>query len=229
MSRKMRVLLSALAALMVVTIGGAAAVLAQEDENSLADQSPAVETNGEPAAVDRIMPLVRQFLAREGDGEVLSRIAGILGIPEEDLREAVAQARREAAAERWEEAFSRAVARALEEGLITQEEADELLEWWAQKPDTLEPGLFRQLFRFAHRPDQPAADGRFGQRHGPPDIADLPEPARGPARFGLEQAGKIREWLQSRPDMDGGPGAQAGPPGAMRGQRPAGAGGFLPF
>ncbi len=229
MSRKMRVLLSALAALMVLSIGGAAAVLAQEDESALPGEGPASEAAENSAQMNRVLPLVQQFLARGEDEGVLSRVAGILGIPEEDLREAVAQARQEMAAERWEEAFSRAVARALEEDLITQEEADELLEWWAQKPDALEPGLFRQLFRFTHRPDQPGTDGRFGQRRGPPDVVDLPEPAREPARFGLEQAGRIREWLQARPDMGGSRGPQAGPSNAMRGLRPGGMDGFLSF
>jgi len=79
-------------------------------------------------------------------------------IPEEDLIDAFGQARQEMR----EEVFLNALDKAVEEGLITQEEAGELKEWWAQKPDVLDQGLFGNAFRFMG----PRADCMSGNRLG---------------------------------------------------------------
>jgi len=75
---------------------------------------------------------------------LLAGVAEILGIPEEDLIDAFGQARQEMT----EEVFLNALDKAVEEGLITQEEADEIKEWWEQKPDVLDRGLFGNASRF---------------------------------------------------------------------------------
>ena len=89
---------------------------------------------------------------------LLARVAEILDIPEEDLIDAFGQARQEMK----EEVFLNALDKAVAEGLITQEEAGELKEWWAQKPDVLDRGLFRHAFRFKGS----RADGMLGNRLG---------------------------------------------------------------
>jgi len=75
---------------------------------------------------------------------LLARVAEILGISEEDLIGAFGQARQEMRGEVFYEALDKAVA----EGIITEEEAEEIAEWWQQKPDVLDQGLFRHAFRF---------------------------------------------------------------------------------
>lgn len=68
---------------------------------------------------------------------LLARVAEILDIPQEDLVNAFEQARQEMR----QEAFIRALDKAIAEGYINQEEADEIKEWWQQKPETLGPFL----------------------------------------------------------------------------------------
>ncbi|MBA7674018.1 hypothetical protein ES703_82225 [subsurface metagenome] len=73
---------------------------------------------------------------------LLARVAEILGIPEEDLIDAFGQARQEMREDVFYEALDKAVA----EGIITEEEAEEIAEWWEQKPDVLDQGLFGNAF-----------------------------------------------------------------------------------
>ena len=131
MSKRMKVLISVLVAVLLLTVGGTAIAMAQEEE----EPAPPVESNG-----------------------LLARVAEILDIPEEDLIDAFGQARQEMR----EEVFLNALDKAVEEGLITQEEAGELKEWWAQKPDVLDQGLFRHAFGFMG----PRADCMSGNRLG---------------------------------------------------------------
>ncbi len=54
------------------------------------------------------------------------------------------------------EALIRRLDKAVEEGRITQEEADAIKEWWEQKPEALlGPGLFSPAF------NAPALQGRY--------------------------------------------------------------------
>ena len=119
MSRKMKVLVSALVVVLLLTVGGTAVALA-DDETEPVNVLP-VETNG-----------------------VLSRVAEILNIPEEDLAEAFRQAREEVREERCEEAFNEALEKAVAEGRLTEEEADEIRGWWAQRPEALGQGLLQR-------------------------------------------------------------------------------------
>jgi len=47
-----------------------------------------------------------------------------------------------------EEVFLSFLDKAVAEGLLTQEEADEIGEWWQQKPEALEQGLLRHACGF---------------------------------------------------------------------------------
>jgi len=75
-------------------------------------------------------------------GALMDRVCGIyedstgVSIDPEQLKTAFAQARGEMAAEAMESRLQSLV----EEGTITQGEADEYLEWWQARPDTVLPG-----------------------------------------------------------------------------------------
>lgn len=75
---------------------------------------------------------------------LLARVAEILEIPEEELVNAFKEARRDMR----EEAFVRALDRAVEQGRITREEANEIRKWCEQKPEVLGPNLFPRTFGF---------------------------------------------------------------------------------
>ena len=124
MSKKMKVLVSVLVAVLVLSIGGTAVALADDEEESVLSDN----TTG-----------------------LLARIADILDIPEEDLLDAFKEARQEMAEGRWEAGFEEALAGALAEGLITEAEAGEIREWWEQRPEVLEPGLLRGAFGFGNQ------------------------------------------------------------------------------
>ena len=123
MSKKVKVLVSALVVVILLTVGGTAIALADEEEEPV--NVPPVEANG-----------------------VLSRVAEILNIPEEDLAEAFRQAREEIRQERCEGAFNEALEKAVAEGLLNEEEAGEIREWWAQRPEALEQGLLQRACGF---------------------------------------------------------------------------------
>ena len=126
MSKKMKVLISLLVAVLVFTIGGTAMALAQEDEDEEEELVTGVAANG-----------------------LLSKIAQILDIPEDELREAFAQAREELREEKFEATFYELIDKAEEEELITPEEAEAIREWWEQKPEALDPALLQRAFNYA--------------------------------------------------------------------------------
>lgn len=133
MSKKMKVLVSVLVAVLLLTVSGAAIAMAQEEE----EPTPQVEANG-----------------------LLTRVAEILGIPEEDLLAAIDQARQEMR----EEVCDQALDKAVEEGLITGEEAEEIREWWEQKPEVMDRGLFGRAFRFMGPRCEDTPGNRLGVR-----------------------------------------------------------------
>ena len=140
MSPKMKILIAVLVAIITLTVSGTMAVLAQEDDEPELNEEELIEE------LDEIMPGARLFMASIGSGELLPRVAEILGIPEEELTAAFAEARQETIDERGEEAFYRFLERAIAEGLITEEEAQEIEEWWQQKPGTLNRAMLRNAF-----------------------------------------------------------------------------------
>ena len=121
MSKKVKVLVAGLVAVVLLTMGGAT-VMAQEGP------APSPEASAEEVSPD----------------DLLARVAEILGISQGELINAFTEAKQGMTAE----AFSEALDKAVEEGIITQEEADEIEEWWGQKPEVLKPKLFRRAFAF---------------------------------------------------------------------------------
>jgi len=129
MSKKMKVLIAVLVAILTLTVSGAVAVLAQDEDEPEPDEEALIEEQ------DEVSP--KLFAASIGSGELLSRVAEILGITEEELRDAFAQARQEILAERGEKAFYEFLDRAVAEGLITEDEAAEIRAWAGNMPTVL--------------------------------------------------------------------------------------------
>jgi hypothetical protein len=135
MSKKVKVLISALVIAVLLTVGATATVMAEGEE----------ETTPPPEAPAK---------------GLLERVAGILEIDEEDLINAFEQAQQEMR----EEAFISRLNQAVEEGLITREQADEIIEWWelrpdnairewwGQKPEVIESGMIERALRFRAPP-----------------------------------------------------------------------------
>ena len=121
MSRKLKTIISVLVAVVLLTVGGAVTVMAQEEEPVLTPE-----------------PGTKMFMVTDNTTGLLARVAGILGIPQEDLANAFKQAQQEMR----EEAFSRYLDKAVEEGRITEEEANAIIEWNKQRPEVLGAGLF---------------------------------------------------------------------------------------
>ena len=140
MSKKMKVLIAVLVAVITLTVSGAMTVLAQEDDEPEPDEEALIEE------LDDVMPRARLFAAWTGSGELLSRVAEILGISEEELEDAFAEARQEIIAERGEAALEKFLERALAAELITEEEAQEIREWWQQKPEALNRAMLKNAF-----------------------------------------------------------------------------------
>lgn len=112
MSKRVKILVSALVVVLLLTVGITATVMAQEEEPTVTPEVGA-------------------------KGLLLAKVAEILDISEGDLVDAFKQARQEMR----EEALIRRLDKAVEEGRFTQDEADEFKEWWGQKPEVLGPGL----------------------------------------------------------------------------------------
>lgn len=146
MSQRVKVLVSLVMALVLLTVAGAT-VMAQGEPTP----APAVMTKGRLAAgVEPRIDLAKSF-GHAGDNTtegLLARVAGILGIPQEKLASAFKQAQQEMR----EEAFFRRLAQAVEKGRLTQEEADEIKAWYEQRPDALDSGLFQRARTFKAMP-----------------------------------------------------------------------------
>ncbi len=134
MSKKVKILISALVIAVLLTMGGVTMVMAEGEE----------ETTPPPEA---------------GAKGLLERVADILEIDQEDLIDAFKQAQQEMG----EEAFINRLNQAVKEGRITQEQANEIIkwwelrpddairEWWGQKPEVIEPGMFKHNLTFRFR------------------------------------------------------------------------------
>ena len=147
MSKKVKVLISALLVAVLLTVGATATVLAQGEEETTPPSEEA------------------------GENGLLERVADILEIDKEDLINAFEQAQQEMR----EDAFINRLNQAVKDGLITQEQADEILKWWQQRPDEalrewygqkpkfMEPGMFKHnlTLRFRAMPMP-----RFQMRNG---------------------------------------------------------------
>ena len=135
MSKKLKILISALLVAILLTVGATATVMAQGEEET----TPPSEESG---------------------NTLLGRVAEILGIDEEELTAAFEQAQQEMS----EETFIRALDKAVEEERITREQANEIIEWWLEKPDdaieawrgqrsdAIGPGMLKNALRFRAMP-----------------------------------------------------------------------------
>ena len=108
MSKRMKVLVSVLVAVVLLTVGGVATVMA--DDGSTATDN---ETG------------------RKG---LQARVAENLGITDEEL----ANAFREARQEMCEEAFIRYLDKALAEERITEDEYNAIIAWWGERPEAVD-------------------------------------------------------------------------------------------
>lgn len=142
MSKRLKVMVSVLVAVLLLTVGGVATVLADDGTTPTPDTT---STNG-----------------------LLARVAEKLGVAEEELGNAFREARQEMRDEACLGALDKAVA----EGYISQEEADEVRGWWGQKPEALDQGLLRHSFSFRSMRKNMAGNHGGWQRIGPPVSAD---------------------------------------------------------
>ena len=82
--------------------------------------------------------LTTTALASDGDGNgpvqtFISKVANILGLDEEQVADAFQQAH----SEMRDEAFEKRLQKAVESGSIAEEDADQILEWWQNKPEAV--------------------------------------------------------------------------------------------
>ena len=68
---------------------------------------------------------------------LVSRVVGILGIEEAQVQDAFDQA----AKEMQDEALQQRLDRLVEQGRLTQEQADEYREWYQARPESISPGF----------------------------------------------------------------------------------------
>ncbi len=164
MSKKLKVLISVLVAVVLLTAGSAATVLAQEEPTPTLEKS----TNGLLAT--RVEPQIElsESFGYVGDNMtvgLLTRVAEILGVSQEDLTNAFKQAQQEMR----EEALDSYLQKLVSEGKITEEEAVQYKAWWQARPDMSQ---YQQQIREWEqaRPDMPLPGRfeRFGSRgfHG---------------------------------------------------------------
>jgi len=78
-----------------------------------------------------------QTTVEQAQQKLLARVAEILGIEEQKVTDAFAQA----ASELRTQALQDHIQKLVEEGKITQAEADQYLQWWSQRPEVMNKGL----------------------------------------------------------------------------------------
>jgi hypothetical protein len=207
MSKKMKVLIAVLVAIITLTVSGTVAVLAQENDEPEPDEEALIEE------LDEIAPRARLFMASLGSGELLSRVAGILDIPEEELRDAFTQARQEIVDERGEKAFCEFLDRAVAEGLITDDEAEDIREWWEQKPEALNWAMMQRAFGVMRSYSGPLADNgwqgfkgikqniqqRLNNCADPELRLEMLEEAVEEGLLSEEDADEIKAWMGNKP------------------------------
>lgn len=104
---------------------------------------------------------------------LLARVAEILDVPEEDLTNAFKQAQQEVR----HEAFIRSLDRAVEQGRIAPDEADQIKEWWEQKPEVIGTNLFPRTFGFSALRGRHMWGGHMWSGYKGYDLDKAPEPA----------------------------------------------------
>lgn len=213
MSKKMKVLVSVLVAVLVFTVGGAAIVMAQEEE----EEEPALQEEEEVTTeIEELVPELLEVMPPGEANGLLARVAEILDIPVEELREAFQQAREELREERFEEALYRLLDKAVDEELLSPEEAEEIKEWWEQRPEALNLDLLQRAFRVMPLYPQAKPMPNDGLRNYPEfrlhlwqRIKELPLPemrqeilekALEEGLISQEKVDAIKEWQESKPE-----------------------------
>jgi len=185
MSKKMKVLVSVLVAILLLTVGGTTIALAQDDEELEEDELTTEEVEG--------------ILPDEESDNLLARVAEILGISEEELRDIFRQAREEVRDERFDEALYSMLDKAVEEGLLSDNESQEIREWWEEKPEALTPGLLQRAFWAMHSRLKPLTGNRFGNS---PELRQKAlEKALEKGLISPEKVEAIKERQESRPEV----------------------------
>ena len=78
-----------------------------------------------------------------GSGKtLLARVAAILGIDQQNVEDAFVQAQKDM----QKEALDSYLKNLVDQGKITQQQADQYNSWWQARPDTLLPGPFERGF-----------------------------------------------------------------------------------
>jgi len=96
---------------------------------------------------------------------LLARVAAILGIDQQKAEDAFTQAR----SEMREEALDNYLKNLVDQGKITQQQADQYKSWWQARPETLLPGAMGRDFGF-HGFRGGMKGGRGFYWGGPPPI-----------------------------------------------------------
>ena len=181
----MKVLVSVLVAILLLTVGGTTIALAQDDEELEEDELTTEEVEG--------------ILPDEESDNLLARVAEILGISEEELRDIFRQAREEVRDERFDEALYSMLDKAVEEGLLSDNESQEIREWWEEKPEALTPGLLQRAFWAMHSRLKPLTGNRFGNS---PELRQKAlEKALEKGLISPEKVEAIKERQESRPEV----------------------------
>lgn len=208
MPKKMKVLSSVLVAVLLLTVGGATMAMAQEEEESEPEEDELT------TEVEELIPELAEVMPRGEANGLLARVAEILDIPVEELREAFQQAREEMREERFEEALYQLLDKAVDEGLLSPEDAKEIKEWWAQKPEALNLGLLKRAFwAMMPHPEPLHRHGsmgipeirlhlreRFKQLPGPEMRQEILEKALEEGLISQEKVDAINEWQNSKPE-----------------------------
>ena len=128
MSKKMKILLTVLIPVLLLAIGGASLAFAADPPAG----SSNVTASGNTTAIKGLLP----------------RVAAILGISEQTLKDAYAKAEQQIKDEEFFKALDKAVA----SGRLTRDEANKLKAWWQQKPVVANRGFapFARIFGQAH-------------------------------------------------------------------------------
>ncbi|MYB76132.1 MAG: hypothetical protein F4X83_03355 [Chloroflexi bacterium] len=112
-------------------------------------------------------------LAQENEEEgekpiqsVIARVATILGLEEQQVQDAFDRARQEIRDERFEEMIGQRLDTLVESGRITQEQADEMRAWYAERPDSfwLAAGSDRSKGFDRHRGRASRGPGHFSAK-----------------------------------------------------------------
>jgi len=117
MSKKFKVLVSVLVVAVLLIAGSAATVMAQEEQT----QEQPVEVESEP---------VRYFR----NDALLAKVAELMGMTTEELNDVFEQAQQELR----DEIIIEYVKEAAENGIITTEEAEKIIEWWKARPEAVD-------------------------------------------------------------------------------------------